>query len=87
MVDTCVVDQDVKSLLSLEEVLAELSNRPQVRQIQLHVKDIKAVTLKLDLPHSFLSLFHIPASDDDAGASHCQGNSCVLANARIPTWK
>lgn len=84
---TCIIDQDVKPLLSLEEALAEFPNRVQVGQIQLHVKDVKAVTLELDLPHSFLSLVHVPASDDDTGASHCQGNSCVLANARIPTCK
>lgn len=84
---TCIVDQDVEFLLSLEEVLAELANRRQAGQIQLHVKNIKTVTLKLDLPDSFLSLFHISASNDDTCASHCQGNSRVLANTRIPTCK
>lgn len=82
---TCIVDQDVKPLLSLEEVLAERSDRLQVRQVQLHVRHIQAVTPKLDLPHSFLCFLHISTCDDDTGTSHCQGNSCVLANTRIPT--
>lgn len=84
-VATCVVDQDVESPLSLEEVLAELSHRLQVGQVQLHVKDVKTVTLKLDLPHSLPSLLHVSASNDDTGTSHCQGNSRVLADTRIPT--
>lgn len=84
---TCVIDQDVKPLLSLEEALTEFPYRAQVGQIQLHVQDVKVVTLELDLPHSLLSLVHVSASDNDTGASHCQGNSCLLANARIPTCK
>lgn len=84
---TCIIDQDVKPLLSLKEALAEFPHRAQVGQIQLHVKDVQAVTLELDLPHSLLSLVHISASDDDTGASHGQGNSCVLANARVATCK
>lgn len=87
MIDTltCIIDQDIKPLLSLEEALTEISHRAQVGQIQLHVNNVETVTLELDLPHSLLSLVHISASNDDTGTSHCQGNGCVLANARVPT--
>lgn len=39
---TCVIDQDVKPLLPLEEVLAESPHRAQVGEIQLHVEDVEA---------------------------------------------
>ncbi|KAF3851408.1 hypothetical protein F7725_013180 [Dissostichus mawsoni] len=35
-----------------QEALTELPHRAQVGQIQLHVEDVKAVTIKLDLPSS-----------------------------------
>lgn len=80
---TCIVDEDIKSLLFLQEALAEVSHGSQVCQIQLHVKDVKTVTLELDLPHGLLSLVYISASDNDSGAPHCKSNSCLFANARI----
>lgn len=83
----CIIDQDVKPLLPLEEALAEFPDRVQVGQIQLHVRHVQAVALKLDLPHGFRSFVHVSASNDNAGSSRCQGNSCVLANARIPTCR
>lgn len=87
MVDclTCIIDQDVKLLLSLQEALTEIPHRAQVGQVQLHVEDVKAVTLQLDLPHSLLSLVRVSAGDDDPSTSHGQCNGCLLANARIPT--
>lgn len=71
---TCVIDQDVKPLLPLEEVLAESPHRAQVGEIQLHVEDVEAAAPDLDLPHGLLSLVGVSAGDDDAGASRCQGN-------------
>ena len=89
MVDnlTCVIDEDVEPLLSLEEVLTELPYRVQVGQVQLHVMDVQVVTPELDLPRSFLGLVHVSAGNDDMGASHRHGNSCVLANTTVPTYK
>lgn len=37
---TCIINQDVEPLLSLEEAPTEFPYRLQVGQVQLHVKDV-----------------------------------------------
>lgn len=82
---TCIIDEDVKPFLFLEEAPTEVSDRLQVGQVQVHVRDVQAVTLELDLPYGSFCFVGVPAGDDDAGTSHCHGNGSVFANARAAT--
>lgn len=83
---TCIIYQDVQTLLLLQKLLTKVSNGAQVGQIQLHIEDIKRSTVKFDLSHGRLSLFRVSASNDDTGASRCQGNSCLLASTRVASY-
>lgn len=84
---TCVIDQNIQPLLLLQEVLAELSDRPHVGQVQLHEEHVHAVAPVLDLSHSLPGSVFIPTGDDDSGSSPGQSHSRLFADARVTTCK
>ena len=75
----CVVDEDVHLLLLLVDLLAELSDRGEGREVTLDDPDVG----ETNLGSRSLRQLRVPAGHDDLGSSHGQAPGGLLPDAPV----